>query len=110
MLMTAHINAQGDSGQSQNEYSVAMACLGMGKFNQTDLEYADLPKGHQHALLSARWYGGKIHALTGDLFVSSTSISTLKDLVGLGLLRKNLASWELTLAGWEIIGDRRLSH
>lgn len=73
-------------------------------------EWADLPERHRHALLSAKWFGGTMRrGFPPDLFVSSHTAAELDDLVDLGLMRKRLLSYSLTLAGWKLIGNRQLS-
>jgi hypothetical protein len=70
--------------------------------------FEELPRQHQHALLAARYLGGTISRI-GDLFVAGVEQAELRDLVDLGYMRKNWLSWELTLMGWQMIGNRRLT-
>jgi hypothetical protein len=77
--------------------------------DKTETSWEELPYQHQHALLAAKRFGGTMWKGM-DTFVASASKSTLLDLVDLGLLRKSLASYSLTLKGWQLIGNRKLEE
>jgi hypothetical protein len=69
--------------------------------------FEQLPSQHRHALLALRYLGGS--ATKGiDTFIASVTNAELNDLAELGLVRKRLFSWQLTLKGRRCIGNRRL--
>jgi hypothetical protein len=72
------------------------------------MAWGELPERHRYALKAARYLGGSVSRLMPDRFVSGVSTATLDDLADLGLMRRRWSRWEITLLGWQVLGDRRL--